>query len=245
MKYLNYIFDLYGTLIDIHTDEEDQKLWQFMAKYLKDNFGVETTDTALHRDYLKICDAKEKALAVRNHSLHPEIKIEWVWEKLIGGPISDWQMRELCIAFREESRDKLVVYDGVKDTLTNIKDMGGKVFLLSNAQRLFTEKELADTGLTEFFDDIFISSDLEIKKPDGDFLRKLMAKHSLNPSESVMIGNEVLADVGVATEVGIDAIYLNTYNHSDEEIAADLDKCNAVINKVRLIPDGDITKILN
>ena len=28
MKYENYIFDLYGTLVDIHTDEENTELWE-------------------------------------------------------------------------------------------------------------------------------------------------------------------------------------------------------------------------
>ena len=32
MKYKNYIFDLYGTLADIETDEQEMKLWKKMAK---------------------------------------------------------------------------------------------------------------------------------------------------------------------------------------------------------------------
>lgn len=33
MKYQNYVFDLYGTLVDIHTDEEQQMLWEKMAMF--------------------------------------------------------------------------------------------------------------------------------------------------------------------------------------------------------------------
>lgn len=32
-EYQAYFFDLYGTLIDIHTEEGDHELWEFMAKY--------------------------------------------------------------------------------------------------------------------------------------------------------------------------------------------------------------------
>ena len=32
MKYENYVFDLYGTLIDIHKDEEDEKAWEKSQK---------------------------------------------------------------------------------------------------------------------------------------------------------------------------------------------------------------------
>ena len=30
-EYQNYLFDLYGTLVDIHTDENDPRLWQRMS----------------------------------------------------------------------------------------------------------------------------------------------------------------------------------------------------------------------
>ena len=33
MKYQNYILDLYGTLVDIHTDESKASLWKKIAVY--------------------------------------------------------------------------------------------------------------------------------------------------------------------------------------------------------------------
>ena len=244
MKYKNYIFDLYGTLIDIHTDEEQPGLWAFMADYLKSNFGTAYDPVELRKDYLRICADEEKSLGERNGSRYPEIKIEWVWTRLIGRPCPEADMRRLCNAFRDKSRDKLVKYEGVPETLSAIKSDGGKVFLLSNAQRLFTEKELEVTGLTQYFDDIFISSDLEIKKPDRNFLIGLISKHNLKKEECVMIGNEVLADVGVATAVGIDAVYLNTYAHTEEEIKRDLGLCHADPDRVTIVDNGDIRTIL-
>lgn len=244
MKYNNYIFDLYGTLIDIHTDEEQPRLWQFMADYLEENFGTLYDAGELRADYLKICRDEEKSLGERNGSRYPEIKIEWVWSRLIGKPCTEAGMRRLCNAFRDESRDKLVRYDGVTETLSAIRESGGRVFLLSNAQRLFTEKELEVTGLTQFFDDIFISSDFEIKKPDKNFLLALIDKHGLKKEECVMVGNEVLADVGVASAAGIDAIYLNTYDHTQEEIKRDLEICCADTGRVTIVDDGDIRRCI-
>jgi putative hydrolase of the HAD superfamily len=239
MKYRNYIFDLYGTLIDIHTDEEQPVLWEFMADYLESEFGTAYEPAELRKDYLRICADEEKNLGERNGSKYPEIKIEWVWSRLIGKPCTEADMRKLCNAFRDKSRDKLVKYEGVSETLSAIKSSGGRVFLLSNAQRLFTEKELEVTGLTQYFDDIFISSDLEIKKPDKNFLLALIKKHNLKKEECVMVGNEVLADVGVASAVGIDAIYLNTYAHTAEEIKRDLKLCHADAERVTILDDWD------
>ena len=209
MRYKNYIFDLYGTLVDIHTDENDPDLWRFMVKYLDEHFGVKTTARRLHSDYKKICTEEVDKLANRNGSDYPEIKIEWVWEQLLGSPCSDKEMLDLCTAFREKARVRLRLYPGVLEAFERIRENGGHVYLLSNAQRLFTEHELELTGLIDAFDDIFISSDMGIKKPDGDFINSLMKKHSLVPSESVMIGNEVMADMGSAAEAEIDGIFIS------------------------------------
>ncbi|MFR2512747.1 MAG: hypothetical protein ACLS9K_13090, partial [Lachnospira eligens] len=32
-NYKNYVFDLYGTLVDIHTDEEQELLWEKLALF--------------------------------------------------------------------------------------------------------------------------------------------------------------------------------------------------------------------
>ncbi len=79
-----------------------------------------------------------------NKSKYPEIRIEWVWEELVVRKCTEDEMRKLCITFREKSRDRFGVYDGVFEAFCDIKQNGGRIFLLSNAQRLFTEKELDD-----------------------------------------------------------------------------------------------------
>jgi len=33
-RYENYVFDLYGTLVDIHTDENSEGLWEKLALFL-------------------------------------------------------------------------------------------------------------------------------------------------------------------------------------------------------------------
>ena len=32
-QYKNYVFDLYGTLVDIHTDEEEKQVWEKLALF--------------------------------------------------------------------------------------------------------------------------------------------------------------------------------------------------------------------
>ena len=37
MKYKNYIFDLYGTLVDIRTDEDRPEVWDIVLRILQGN----------------------------------------------------------------------------------------------------------------------------------------------------------------------------------------------------------------
>ena len=47
----NYIFDLYGTLIDIHTSESKASLWKEVALLFSMN-GVPYAETELRKSYL-------------------------------------------------------------------------------------------------------------------------------------------------------------------------------------------------
>lgn len=259
-EYDNYIFDLYGTLIDIHTDEENKELWEKTALFLSQNFGAAYEGDELHKRYLEICKEEEDKLRRKISAKYPEILIENVWVRLIQEktlknengakkeivPDSE-KIRELCIFFRETSRDKMFIYDGVIETFKKLKEMGKKIFLLSNAQRVFTEKELKDVGLNDCFDGIYISSDKQIKKPQTQFLSGLIREYFLNPAKCIMIGNEVLCDVGVAFNNGIDSVFLNTYNYPKDKTEKDLVKMGAIDEDYRpyIIEDGDIRKILD
>ncbi len=263
----SYIFDLYGTLIDIHTDEENPELWEKMTDYLKENFGAIYEPKALRKRYLEICSDEEKKLQARNGARFPEIKIEKVWKRLIeeglnlsevsagkdaNEVVPDYSedsknIRDLCIFFRESSRDKFIVYEGVIETFEKLKSMGKGIYLLSNAQRAFTEKELADAGLTDFFDDIFISSDKEIKKPQKEFLEKLIKENHLIFDKCVMIGNDLISDVGVAFANGVNSVFLNTYDYSDKRIDRELTEIGIKGSEFMplIVRNGDIRRIFD
>ena len=76
-----------------------------------------------------------------------------------------------AVTFRTLSRQKLMVYDGVKETLAELRKRGKGVYLLSNAQRDFTRPEMELLGLTECFDGILISSEEGCKKPSSEFFQ--------------------------------------------------------------------------
>ena len=113
--------------------------------------------------------------------------------------------------FRTESREYVRVYEGVYEMLDELHAMGTKVWLLSNAQSIFTMPELESLDLVRYFDGITISSDAGFKKPDAAFARYLFEKFpeaGIVPDECLMVGNEYGSDGRVAENAGMNFLYV-------------------------------------
>ena len=83
--YDNYIFDLYGTLADIHTEENDPLVWKKLALfygYYDANYAPEE----LKERYAAIIAGEESKMKSEKkddaHEAHPEVQIEEVFQKL-------------------------------------------------------------------------------------------------------------------------------------------------------------------
>ena len=235
--YKNYIFDLYGTLIDINTDEWNVQLWKKM-QILYGYRGAIYTYRELQKEYGKLIDKEKKAV----HRRHPEyrvidIKLDKVFRSLYtqkGVKPTKADVLYTAEAFRCFSTKYIKLYDGVIDLLDTLKEKGKKIYLLSNAQRSFTENELNMLGLTPYFDGICISSDEECSKPDKCYFDILFERYGLKKNESVMIGNDYLSDIGGAADYGIDSLYI--HQSISPEIKGELRSQYTVM-------DGDVYKI--
>lgn len=209
--YQNYIFDLYGTLIDIHTDEYSKNFYKKYAKWLRrQGYFFEwklfcQMCTSTERRY------RENALQESGHS-NPEICIDNVFRDVFeakGYKVSDREILYLCQNFRNISRIHMRLFPDAIPCLDGLKKAGKKIYLLSNAQRSFTWTELERTGLVSYFDGIVISSDEGCMKPDPEFFNICCERYGLNKSQSIMIGNELKSDMAGAKAAGIDGFYIN------------------------------------
>ena len=235
--YQNYIFDLYGTLIDINTDEWSDELWNKMA-ILYGYRGAHYNFDELHKEYDRLVE-KEKKAAGRRHPDYTtlDIQIEKVFRKLYtqkGVKVTKAQVLYTAESFRCFSTKYIKLYDGVTDLLDTLKAKGKKIYLLSNAQRSFTENELNMLGLTDYFDGICISSDEECSKPDTNYFRILFERYGLEKSESIMIGNDFRSDIGGAADFGIDSLYIH------QSISPEID---GKLRSTYTVMDGDVFKI--
>ena len=105
MLFGNYFFDLYGTLVDIRTDEQKPSLWRVAAEYYTLG-GAAYTPAGLRARYLALCAEETAALAAAHPELGPdgvEIELRNVFRRLLRkrerpSAASAWPTRRCCSA---------------------------------------------------------------------------------------------------------------------------------------------------
>ena len=208
------IFDLYGTLVDIHTEERLPRLWERLSAWYAEH-GAPYEPNELQAAYFRTVCELERGVPLRDdaHEAHPEIKLEEAFLRLFqvkgvnAAPELAVRTGEL---FRRESLIYIRLYDGAIELLKALRAEGRRLWLLSNAQRIFTMYELRSLGLEEYFDGIYLSSDYGCKKPDKRFFEILLTERGIRPESAVMIGNDGLCDIAGARALGLSTVYIRS-----------------------------------
>ena len=184
MKYTDLIFDLYGTLVDIHTDQTKEEVWEKTALYFGFQ-GAPYRPEELREEFNGLAQREEEKLTAssvsgsfQSYECYPELHIR--------------------------------LYPHVEDALALLRRNGLRLWLLSNAQRVFTESELRLLNLEGFFDGIYLSSDYNCRKPDKRFFRRLITEQGLDVNRSLMIGNDLTTDMGGARKSGLPGFYIHS-----------------------------------
>ena len=210
MTYTDLIFDLYGTLVDIHTEENDL-VWEKTALYFG-FYGAHYTPQALRADFqAELC--RREASAGQSYECFPDIPFEQVMAELFRGKgveNADALGINAAQLFRISSMEYIRLYPGTLDALKRLRQKGFRLWLLSNAQRIFTAYELRHLGLGGQLDGIFISSDYRCRKPDSRFYGALIDEKGLDVASCLMIGNDRSTDIAGAKNLGMATLYMHT-----------------------------------
>lgn len=199
----NFLFDLYGTLVDIRTDEGNE---QFRARFLKrcgKAFGA--------ADFFKEYIALTSAAVDKNPLREPDVLQIFIEIARMGGvALSKEEAAETARAFRALSRSRLRLYPHVKETLSALRSAGARLYIVSNAQRCFTMDEIIRLGLDKAVDGVELSSDFGYKKPSAEFFAYALTKYSIEAADAVYVGNDIKADVLGAKGAGLKTAYIYT-----------------------------------
>lgn len=227
MKYKNFVFDLYGTLVDVFTEEDSEQMNEKMAAFFTERGATYTPEQ--FKDSFRRCSKwqekkRENSIYVPTGEVirFPEMDVEQIYEEL-------FEVKDVCLRrnyaceaaryYREISTVRLSLYPGVHDVFDRLRKAGRRIYLLSNAQREYTVRDLELVGIIPLFDGILLSSDYGCRKPDPIFFGELTRQFNVRPEESLMIGNDRSSDIYGANLFGMDSCLFV----SSKELAAPME----------------------
>ena len=181
------LLDMDGTLLDKYFDDY---FWEVLVpeKYAQ-KYG------------LSFQEAKEEVIALYQRE---EGTLNWTdlnfWSKKLGLDLS---------ALKEQIAHLIDTHPYVVDFLKFLKQMGKKVFLVTNAHYKSLALKLKHTQLGLYFDGVICAFDIGFPKEDKRFWRRLKEKFKFDPSHTLFIDDSE-APLLAAKEIGIKYLYFKT-----------------------------------
>ena len=194
-------FDLYGTLIDILTDEVDPWVYSTLSRYLSYR-DVKIAPKELKKTYFEDIQSQLK----QSNESYPEVDVCKIFSNIMhrygNKTYSKSAIVDTAVLFRSLTMRRFEVFQGVYEVLESLLKKF-ELSLISDAQWVFTEPEMAMLGLTPYFKFRILSSRFGFKKPDVRLFDIAMKKLMINPEESVYIGDNPQKDLVGAKKAGM------------------------------------------
>jgi len=202
------IFDLGGTLIHLTTSWEEVRKGRMNAicDALKER-GVVLDLNDLKREYVRLHD-EESDYSARTLE---EIEFEESLTKLLDRLGVEMRQRPAMADLVKRSFalevGSWVLFPGVQEMLEQVRSLGLKTGLLSNARSDWAVGEIVERlNLAKYFDAIVTSAAVGFRKPRPEPFQRILKLLDLDTSEVVMIGNSMEADIAGARPLGIRTI---------------------------------------
>lgn len=113
LQYKNYIFDFYGTLVDIWTDEDDEKLWEQMAA-LYAAYGADYFAAELKANYDEHIKRQESQLRKRSQATLKTLKEVGATVILLSNAQRAFTQAEIEMTGCREFLDKIYISSDYK-----------------------------------------------------------------------------------------------------------------------------------
>ncbi|CAA6826495.1 MAG: Predicted phosphatase [uncultured Sulfurovum sp.] len=159
------IFDMDGTLVDSSITIANA------INYVRANLGFEAMDKAYILKYVNEPDINPAQFFYHAKAFDRDHE-KWFSEY-----------------YSKNHDQELVLYEGIKALLENLKSKGYLIAVATNAYRKSTLESLGHLNILQLFDAIGCHDDVPLGKPAPDMLYKVMDELGVGVRESIFIGD--------------------------------------------------------
>lgn len=205
--YKHLFFDLDHTLWDFDTNAR-QTLTDIYAE-----FDMHVHVSAEFDDFYKRYLHHNEILWNRYHRgfiSADELKWKRMWRTLLDFKIGDEILaRKLSSRFLEILPTKKETFPHTAEILQYLTDKKYTLHLITNGFEKTQWNKLTSCGLTHFFTHMITSEGSNSLKPRKEIFEYALNKAKATVEESIMIGDNLEADIQGAINAGMDCIYVN------------------------------------
>ena len=123
--------------------------------------------------------------------------------------------------FEHHFLDEILKYnelvDGAFDLLNYLKTKNYKMHIISNGFQEVTERKCILSGIADYFETITSADSVGVRKPRPEIFQYSLDLAKAEKSESILIGDDWLADVKGAQNFGIDVIFFDVLDENPLE----------------------------
>lgn len=170
------------------------------------------------------------------HAAYHEIN-ERLWEQIRDGEIDKDYLRkhrfydtfnrfgiddlELAMFFEEHFLDKILNYnhlvEGAEYILEYLKAKNYTLHIISNGFQEVTERKCILSGIDHYFQTITSADSVGVRKPNPAIFEYSLKLAEAKKEESVLIGDDWIADVVGAQQFGIDVVFFDVLNENPKQ----------------------------
>ena len=127
-----------------------------------------------------------------------------------------------------------VEFPFTKPTLKKLREMGYTLALITNGKHEHQALKLKMLGIEKFFDEIIISTDIGVHKPDRKPFDEMSRRLNIAPNELLYVGDNPLNDVEGSRNAGYIPVWVKTIGNWAFE---DIERCEYEIDTIAELPE--------
>ena len=196
----NILIDLDNTLFDFYSSEK-----KALEKTLI-QMGLSPDEKMLRR-YSEINEEHWKRLE-KGELTRTQVKVGR-YRQLFSEYGVDISPEDTTACYEKKLSEEGDLMEGALDLLRYLKGRY-RLYVVSNGTLICQQGRMKNTGITDFFDDHFISQQIGYEKPQTEFFDYCFSKiPDFKKEETIIVGDSISADIIGGKNAGITAVWFN------------------------------------
>ena len=210
MQYQHLFFDLDHTLWDFETNSKQAMYEIYIEKNLSQK-GITDFDVFFE----KYNDHNHRLWDKYSKGQIKQDELRWkrMWLTLVDFKIADEPLaRAMGVDFIEILPNKNNLFPYTREILTYLQSKQYSMHLITNGFEKVQFNKLEKSNIQHFFKQVITSEGCNSLKPNKEIFDYALVKAGANTQQSIMIGDNIEADILGGMNAGLDTIFVNHIN---------------------------------